>query len=44
IYGSQSNQKESEQLTKAISKLDNNLETEIHEGDQPLYPFLISVE
>lgn len=41
IYGSQSNQKESEQLTKAISKLDNNLETEIHEGDQPLYPFLI---
>ncbi|OIM25006.1 hypothetical protein ATX60_02145, partial [Oenococcus oeni] len=38
IYGSQSNQKESEQLTKAISKLDNNLETEIHEGDQPLYP------
>ncbi|AWW98412.1 DAK2 domain-containing protein [Oenococcus oeni] len=44
IYGSQSNQKESEQLTKVISKLDNNLETEIHEGDQPLYPFLISVE
>ncbi|MDN6968310.1 DAK2 domain-containing protein [Oenococcus sp. UCMA 17063] len=44
IYGSQSNQKESEQLTKAISKLNSNLETEIHEGDQPLYPFLISVE
>ncbi|MDN6900346.1 DAK2 domain-containing protein [Oenococcus sicerae] len=44
IFGSESNQKEAEQLTKAITKLKNGLETEIHEGDQPLYPFLISVE
>lgn len=44
IFGSQSNQKEAQQLAKAVSKLSRDLETEIHEGDQPLYPFLISVE
>ncbi|MGY3745520.1 DAK2 domain-containing protein, partial [Oenococcus kitaharae] len=44
IYGSESNEKEADQLVKAISKLNSDLETEVHEGDQPLYPFLISVE
>lgn len=44
IYGSDGNQEMAENIEKQISALDDELEIEIHEGDQPVYPFLISVE
>jgi dihydroxyacetone kinase-like predicted kinase len=33
-----------EQLQNVILDIDDDLEVEIHEGDQPVYPFLVSVE
>ncbi len=44
IFGSDSNRKNAQKLAKSITKMDHNLETEVHEGDQPVYPYLISVE
>ncbi|MCT4488755.1 hypothetical protein, partial [Levilactobacillus parabrevis] len=32
------------QLQAAVEDLDDELETEVHDGGQPVYPFLISVE
>ncbi|GLB46818.1 hypothetical protein WR164_07970 [Philodulcilactobacillus myokoensis] len=44
IYGKNSNQDEAQKIADHIKKIDDELEIEIHEGDQPIYPFLISVE
>lgn len=44
IYGEGADQKAAEKVQAGILELDDELEVEIHEGDQPVYPFLISVE
>lgn len=44
IYGQDSNEKAAKALEAKVQKLDSDLETEVHEGDQPVYPFIISVE
>ena len=38
------NKEEAEAIETAVSELDEDLEIEIHEGNQPVYPYLISVE
>lgn len=44
IYGEDGNKEEAEAIETAVSELDEDLEIEIHEGNQPIYPYLISVE
>ncbi|MGP4115840.1 DAK2 domain-containing protein [Levilactobacillus zymae] len=44
IYGADTNADLADQLQQRVTDLDGDLETEVHEGDQPVYPFLISVE
>lgn len=44
IYGEDGNKEEAEEIETAVSELDEDLEIEIHEGNQPVYPYLISVE
>ncbi|ANZ62121.1 DAK2 domain-containing protein [Secundilactobacillus paracollinoides] len=44
IYGADANEAEANTLSEAVSDLDDELEVEIHEGDQPVYPFVVSVE
>ncbi len=44
IYGADATKADADKLAKAVQALDSELEIEIHEGDQPVYPFLISVE
>ncbi len=44
IVGEGTKLKDADRLKKAIEALDDDLEIEVHEGKQPLYPFLISVE
>lgn len=44
IYGEDGNKEEAEAIEAAVSELDEDLEIEIHEGNQPVYPYLISVE
>ncbi|RRK11048.1 DAK2 domain-containing protein [Lactiplantibacillus garii] len=44
IYGADATKADADKLSAAVQKLDDELEIEIHEGDQPVYPFLISVE
>ncbi|MCZ3393014.1 hypothetical protein MU545_14505, partial [Enterococcus faecium] len=44
IYGQDATSEMAEQLQNAILDIDDDLEVEIHEGDQPVYPFLVSVE
>lgn len=44
IYGEDGNKEEAETIETAVSELDEDLEIEIHEGNQPVYPYLISVE
>ncbi len=44
IYGEDTDKSTAEKVQEGILKLDDELEVEIHEGDQPVYPFLISVE
>lgn len=44
IYGEEGNKEEAEAIETAVSELDEDLEIEIHEGNQPVYPYLISVE
>ncbi|MGJ3846481.1 DAK2 domain-containing protein [Levilactobacillus brevis] len=44
IYGADTTADVAEQLQQAVEALDDDLETEVHEGDQPVYPFLISAE
>ncbi|VDG19792.1 hypothetical protein [Lactobacillus sp. CBA3605] [Lactiplantibacillus mudanjiangensis] len=44
FYGADATKADADQLADAVSALDDELEIEIHEGNQPVYPFLISVE
>lgn len=44
IYGEDGNKEEAEAIETAVSELDEDLEIEIHEGNQLVYPYLISVE
>ena len=44
IYGQDGDQEEAEKIKEAVLAEHDDLEMEIHEGDQPLYPYLISVE
>ncbi|MBM7543472.1 DAK2 domain fusion protein YloV [Weissella beninensis] len=44
LYGETANELDAQTLADAISEIDADLEIEIHQGGQPVYPFLISVE
>jgi len=44
IYGADTKKSEAEKLADTIQGLDDELEIEMHEGDQPVYPFIVSVE
>lgn len=44
IYGQDASEADAEALETAVMNIDGDLEVEIHEGDQPVYPFLVSVE
>ncbi|MDI6667153.1 DAK2 domain-containing protein [Leuconostoc falkenbergense] len=44
IFGADTKEKAANKLAKSVSAIDEDLEIEIHNGGQPLYPFLISVE
>lgn len=44
IFGSDGSQAQAEEIKAAIIELNDDLEVEIHQGDQPVYPYLISVE
>lgn len=44
IFGADTKEKAANKLAKSVSVIDEDLEVEIHDGGQPLYPFLISVE
>ncbi|WP_282801020.1 DAK2 domain-containing protein [Secundilactobacillus kimchicus] len=44
IYGEDTTEAVAEKIQSAVSDMDDELEIEIHEGDQPVYPFIISVE
>ena len=44
IFGEDLKEKDADKLAAAIEAIDDDLEVEIHEGKQPLYPLLISVE
>ena len=44
IVGEDGDMTEAEAISDAIMAQDDELEVEIHEGDQPVYPYLISVE
>nr|WP_302682135.1 DAK2 domain-containing protein [Latilactobacillus curvatus] len=44
IIGEDGDATEAEQISDAIMAQDPELEVEVHEGNQPVYPYLISVE
>ncbi|KRN05226.1 hypothetical protein FD15_GL001771 [Liquorilactobacillus sucicola DSM 21376 = JCM 15457] len=44
IYGEDGDKQEAEEIQAAALEMDEDLEVEIHQGDQPVYPYLISVE
>ncbi|PWG00909.1 DAK2 domain-containing protein [Levilactobacillus bambusae] len=44
IYGDGASADSAQALSDAILAVDDELEVEVHEGDQPVYPYLISVE
>jgi DAK2 domain fusion protein YloV len=44
IWGDNANERLADKVQAGIIQLDDELEVEVHEGDQPVYPFLISVE
>lgn len=44
IVGEDGSEDEAKEIEEAIYEIDEDLEVEIHEGDQPVYPYLISVE
>ena len=43
-FGADTKEKAANKLAKSVSAIDEDLEIEIHDGGQSLYPFLISVE
>ncbi|MGG5314759.1 DAK2 domain-containing protein [Enterococcus sp. AZ072] len=44
IYGEEGTKVQAQQLAEAIEAMDDDLEVEIHEGNQPVYPYLLSAE
>ena len=44
IYGQDGSETEAQAIKKAALELDEDIEVEIHAGNQPVYPYLISVE
>ena len=44
IYGEDGTEAEAEKIAAKVTEIDPDVEIEIHEGDQPVYPYLISVE
>ncbi|MGM0213993.1 DAK2 domain-containing protein [Enterococcus sp. AZ109] len=44
IYGEEGTKTQAQQLAEAIESMDADLEVEIHEGNQPVYPYLLSAE
>lgn len=44
IIGEEGSQKEAEKLEAALLEMDEELEIEIHMGNQPVYPYLFSAE
>ncbi|MGF7436454.1 DAK2 domain-containing protein [Lentilactobacillus senioris] len=44
IWGTDTDETVAQEVADSILELDDELEVEVHEGDQPVYPFLISVE
>ncbi len=43
-YGEDGNEDFADQLQSVIEKMDDELDVQVYEGDQPVYPYLISVE
>ncbi|GMA07409.1 hypothetical protein GCM10025886_05600 [Tetragenococcus halophilus subsp. flandriensis] len=44
IIGEDGSQKDAKKLEEAVLAVDSELEVEIHEGNQPVYPYLFSAE
>ena len=44
LYGQDGDKETAEAIKAAVEEMDDELETEIYEGGQPVYPYLISVE
>ncbi|MDN6639935.1 MAG: DAK2 domain-containing protein [Tetragenococcus sp.] len=44
IIGEDGSQKDAKQLEEAVLAIDDELEVEIHQGDQPVYPYIFSAE
>lgn len=44
IWGKGADEALAQKVADEIGNIDEDLEVEVHEGDQPVYPFLISVE
>lgn len=44
IMGTDGNQTDAQTIENALYEIDDELEIEIHQGGQPVYPYLISVE
>ncbi|MTD30282.1 DAK2 domain-containing protein [Planomicrobium sp. YIM 101495] len=44
LYGEDATEEQAEQLGSFIESLNGDIEVEIHNGKQPLYPFILSVE
>ena len=44
LYGQAGSAEVAEQMQAAIEEIDDEVEVQIYEGDQPVYPYLISVE
>ena len=44
LIGEDGNQDDAQKIADYLDDKYDDLETEIHQGDQPVYPYLISVE
>ncbi|GMA70439.1 hypothetical protein GCM10025879_16850 [Leuconostoc litchii] len=44
IFGKETKEKIAQKIKAFVETLDDNLEIEVHDGGQPLYPFFIAVE
>ena len=44
IYGQDGSEEQANEIAAQLEELDPEIEIEIYEGDQPVYPYLISVE
>lgn len=44
IYGDDATKEQADEVVAAINQIDDELEIELHAGNQPVYPFLLGVE